>query len=93
MYYDPETNDMDLEFFVKSLEYTLNIPENHYIAAVFESDSSDEIIGFVCPEKGKEDDYPVLSFDELLETYGERNEEDKNKLLEKLRNESSKTEL
>lgn len=93
MFYDPETNDMDLEFMLKSLELTLNIPENHYLVAVFENDDSNEIIGFACAERGREDDYPVYTFDELLATYGERSEEGKNKILEVLRNETDKTEL
>lgn len=89
MKYNEETGDMDLEFFIKFLEFTINIPDNHYLIAVFEDNDSNEIIGYVCAEEGVEDDYPVYSFEELIEKYGERSEADKFKLLNKMRGEEN----
>ena len=62
-----------VEDLVKALESIINIPENHHLIAVFENDESDEIQGYLCVEYGAEGDYPVYTFQELLEKYGERN--------------------
>lgn len=55
---------------VKMLEQYLNIPDNHHIVAVFENNDSDEVIGYVVAEKGKEGDYPILTSKELIDIYG-----------------------
>ena len=55
-----------------ALESTLNIPENYHLIAVFENNESDEIQGWICAEYGVEGDYPLYTFQELLDKYGER---------------------
>lgn len=55
---------------VKTLEKYLNIPENHHIVAVFENNDSDDVIGYVVAEKGKEGNYPILTSKELIDLYG-----------------------
>lgn len=61
-----------IEDLVKALESIINIPENHHLIAVFENNESDEIQGWICAEYGVEGDYPVYTFQELLDKYGER---------------------
>lgn len=55
---------------VKMLEQYLNIPDNHHIIAVFDNNDSDDVIGYVVAEKGKEGDYPILTSKELIDIYG-----------------------
>lgn len=55
---------------VKTLEQYLNIPDNHHIVAVCENNDSDDVIGYVVAEKGKEGNYPILSSKELIDLYG-----------------------
>lgn len=54
---------------VKTLEQHLNIPRNHHIIAVFENNDSEDVIGYVVAENGKEGDYPILTAKELIERY------------------------
>ena len=61
---------MSVKDLVQYLESVLNIPENHHIIAVFENNESDEILGYVCVEEGVEADYPIYSFEQLVEEYG-----------------------
>ena len=55
---------------VKTLEQYLNIPDNHHIVLVFENNDSEDVIGYVVAEKGKEGDYPILTTKELIDIYG-----------------------
>jgi len=55
---------------VKMLEQYLNIPRNHHIIAVFDNNDSEDVIGYVVAEKGKEGDYPILTSKELIDIYG-----------------------
>ncbi len=55
---------------VKMLEQHLKIPENQHIIAVFENDDSENVIGYVVTEIGKEGEVPVLTAKELIEKYG-----------------------
>lgn len=55
---------------VKMLEQYLNIPDNHHIIAVFDNNDSDDVIGYVVAEKGKEGNYPILTSKELIDIYG-----------------------
>lgn len=55
---------------VKMLEQYLNIPDNHHIIAVFDNNDSDDVIGYVVAENGKEGDYPILTSKELINIYG-----------------------
>lgn len=61
-----------LEDLLKVLECVVDIPDNHRLVAVFEDNESEEIEGFLCVENGVEGDYPLLSLEDLLEEYGER---------------------
>ena len=55
---------------VNTLERHLNIPDRHHIVAVFENDNSEDVIGYVVVENGKEGNYPILTEKELIDTYG-----------------------
>ena len=55
---------------IKMLEQHLNIPDNKHIIAVFDNNDSDDVIGYVVAEKGKEGDYPILTSKELIDIYG-----------------------
>lgn len=55
-----------LEDMVRALEFSLDIPENHHIVAVFENDNSEKIVGWSVVEFGVEGDYPIYSLEELF---------------------------
>ena len=55
---------------IKMLEQHLNIPDNKHIIAVFDNNDSDDVIGYVVAEKGKEGDYPIQTSKELIDIYG-----------------------
>ena len=59
---------------VKALEWKLSIPDNHHLVAVIDEldNGIQSIVGFVCAEDDKEDDYPVYTSEELIAIYGER---------------------
>ena len=54
---------------VKTLEQYLNIPDNHHIIAVFDNSDSDDVIGYVVVENGKDGYYPILTAKELIDIY------------------------
>ena len=60
---------MDAIELVKTLEQHLNIPRNHHIIAVFDNNDSEDVIGYVVAENGKEGDYPILTSKELIDIY------------------------
>ena len=71
---------MTLKEIIETLEDNLVIPEGKHIFAVFESNESDVIKGFIvadsekdvrCP-KGNINDYPLLSFSELVRKYNKK---------------------
>ena len=63
---------MNTKELTNTLEQHLNIPETHRVIAVYENDESDEAIGYIVAEKGKEGYFPVLTPKELIETYGKK---------------------
>jgi hypothetical protein len=60
---------MDAIELVKTLEQCLNIPRNRHIILVFENNDSEDVIGYIVAEKGKEGDYPILTAKELIDIY------------------------
>lgn len=58
-----------LEDLVRALEFSLDIPKDHHIVAVFENDNSEKIIGWAVVknnQKEEEVEYPIYSEEELI---------------------------
>ncbi len=58
-----------LEELIQQLNAFLGLDESHTVIAIFESNDNPDIIGWSVIERGVENDYPVLTLEQLIEQY------------------------
>jgi len=58
------------EQYIENMNTALNIPYGYRLLGVFENDESDQLVGYIVVEEGREGDYPIMTIEQVINKYG-----------------------
>jgi hypothetical protein len=56
--------------YIENMNTALNIPYGYRLLGVFENNDSDDLIGYIVVEEGREGDYPIMTIEQVISKYG-----------------------
>ena len=58
------------EQYIENMNTVLNIPYGYRLLGVFENNDSDQLVGYIVVEEGREGDYPIMTIEQVINKYG-----------------------